>query len=99
MIQKAKRIKNRSAIDDCRKDYCEYCGGIWHPVPHHVYSVGSGAPDVPLNLINLCVICHTKAHNGQIGRARQLEIIAVREGMEPDDIEEKLYRMKRGDIE
>ena len=99
MIPKFKRIKNHSAVDSCRKGYCEHCGGIWHPVPHHVYSVGSGAPDVPLNLISLCIICHTKAHSGQISRQRQLEIIARREGMDAVEVETSLYAMRRGDYE
>ena len=71
MIPKPKRIKNKQAIEDCRKTYCEYClkGGPVHV--HHVKTRGSHGDDIPENPISLgewCG-CHAKAHNAQISKA------------------------------
>lgn len=33
---------------------------------HHIKTRGSGGDDTPENLIELCRMCHTFAHNGHI---------------------------------
>ena len=78
--------------------YCEICGTAGNLHNHHYFSRGAGGPNVILNRLTVCRNCHTKCHSGQISRARQLEIIARREGMAPDEVEAKLYAMRRGDI-
>ena len=79
--------------------YCEICGIAGNLYNHHYFSRGAGGPSVRLNRLTVCFTCHAKCHSGQIKRARQLEIIAKREGMAADDVEAKLYAMRRGDIE
>ena len=79
--------------------YCEMCGIAGNLYNHHYFSRGAGGPSHRLNRLTLCLVCHVKCHSGQISRARQLEIIARREGMEAVEVEEKLYQMRRGDIE
>ena len=54
-------------------------------------------PDHPYNLIQLCVVCHTKAHNGQIKRAQLWEIIARREGLTAEQVEDRVKRIRRGE--
>ena len=78
--------------------YCEICGTSDSLYNHHYFSRGAGGPSHKLNRLTLCLVCHTKCHTGQISRARQVEIIARREDMTPDDVEAKLYAMRRGDI-
>jgi len=68
MLEKPKRIEDKKAIEEARKDYCEYCVSNWNLQVHHVKSKGSGGGDVPENLITLCAKCHTKAHNGEISK-------------------------------
>lgn len=100
MYPKPKRIKSTPAIDSCRKERCEICGGLTYgAMPHHVYSRGAGGPDHCLNLIQLDGQCHVKAHSGKISRGQQLEIIARREGMTVVEVEVELYRMRRGDYD
>ena len=79
--------------------YCEICGTSQNRYNHHVYSRGAGGPSVSINRLTACYRCHQKCHSGQISRARQMEIIAWREGMEPVDVEAALYAMKRSDYE
>lgn len=70
MYPKPKRIRDKKAIEEARKPYCELCGrhGIMHV--HHIKSKGSGGGDVPDNLICLCWGCHRKVHDGVIKRER-----------------------------
>jgi hypothetical protein len=96
MIPKPSRIKSTSTVDACRKPFCEVCGGFWHPVPHHIYSVGARNGDIPVNLISLCVECHTKAHAGKLTRNYLLTLTAVREGMDVDSAVAEIYKAKSG---
>ena len=97
MIPKPQKINDGSFRQ--YTDSCEICGTSNNRYNHHYFSCGAGGPSHRLNRLTLCLVCHVKCHNGQIGRERQLEIIARREGMEPVEVEEKLYQMRRGDIE
>ena len=70
MIPKPKRIKDKKAIEQARKPYCEYCGK-WGPVHvHHIRAIGFAQKggDVPENLISLCVSCHDKTHWAKISK-------------------------------
>jgi len=99
MYNKPCRLVDPVAYYAAQKFYCEICGTRAYGGAHHVISRGAGGPDHPLNLIQLCAQCHSKVHAGNISRKRLWEIIARRERMTPEGVEEKLYRLKkRGDI-
>lgn len=51
-----------------KKRYCEYCGKYGDTHHHHIRSRGAGGGDTPENLITLCFVCHTKAHDGNISK-------------------------------
>src|SRR5438128_1015768 len=77
-IEKPKRIKDRKAIKVAKTDCCEVCfarfGRSCLREVHHIKTRGSGGNDLRSNLICLCQLCHRKVHNGEISRARLLEI-------------------------
>ena len=72
------RVKDKKAIAQARKEWCEVCGkpGIVHV--HHIKSKGSGGNDVRENLISLCVTCHDKAHRALISKEYLREIVGRR---------------------
>ena len=76
-VPKPRRIRDPAAIAEARKPWCEYCGRWGLMEIHHVKSRGSGGHDVAENLVNLCVGCHKRVHNGQIPR-RNIECIVRR---------------------
>lgn len=75
---KDKRIKNQKLINDKKHD-CEFCGKkkCWTN-KHHVKSKGASGNDTADNLIELCVECHRKVHDGIISKEQLLEIIKKR---------------------
>lgn len=84
---------------------CEYClratpGGCH---PHHWYARGFGGGsrlDIRINLIALCWHCHRLVHDGHVPREELLEIIAKREGLEPEEVERRIFeklRTKKGE--
>jgi hypothetical protein len=100
-IVKPSRIKDPAAIAAARKDYCEYCGNTRGPFHcHHVKSRGSGGPDIPSNLVNLCWLCHDGVHRGRIPRANVLALLAAREALGsqacPCGCNRRIWRPKEG---
>jgi len=93
MLSKNKRIKDQKAIDKARKENCEYCGQPGNNV-HHILTKGSGAPDIAENLINLCFICHTRVHQGNIKRESLFEIVSIREFKHIDEF--YIYNIMQG---
>lgn len=85
-IPKRYRKKDRNAYKKVRKTYCEYCGKPANKRPHHIYSVGSGGPDLEENQIQLCPSCHTKAHSGEIKKEALFSIVAKRMKMDYADL-------------
>ncbi|HHW13488.1 MAG TPA: HNH endonuclease [Firmicutes bacterium] len=80
MIPKPRRLIDRKSIEAARKPWCEVCGKAGPTQVHHwEHTRGAGGGDEAHNLIALCVSCHTKAHNGEIGRERLREIVRRRE--------------------
>lgn len=82
---------------------CEFCG-IYCKVrePAHIYSVGAGRLDIRENLVALgstrlfLCTCHSDSHAGcRPTRIDLLEIAARREGTTPEEITEKVYRLRR----
>lgn len=67
----AKPVRHRdpAAIDRAREGRCAVCGAKWKLAVHHIDSRGAGGPDSDENLVELCALCHAKAHSGQISKA------------------------------
>jgi ribosome-binding protein aMBF1 (putative translation factor) len=94
MLQKRKRLTDPQAVKDAQLPYCELCGGRAYGEPHHICTRGSGSVDHKLNLVQLCVEHHVKAHNAQISKAELWRIVAEREGMTVDAVEDAVRGMK-----
>jgi hypothetical protein len=83
---KTRRVKSQKTIDKTRRKSCEVCGSIKGLQVHHCFTKGSGAGDIPENLLTLCILCHAEAHSGQIAKDDLLDIISEREGKPVDEI-------------
>lgn len=64
-IPKQKRIQNKKLLKD-KKGKCKICGKTGATEKHHIKTKGSGGNDTEDNLIEVCRICHTKIHTGEI---------------------------------
>ena len=64
-VPKNKRIENKKLLKD-KKGVCQICGKKGATEKHHKKSKGSGGNDTEENLIEVCRICHTKIHTGEI---------------------------------
>lgn len=64
-VPKEKRIVNKKLLKN-KKGVCEICGKKGQTEKHHVKTKGSGGNDTKENLIEVCRICHTKIHTGEI---------------------------------
>lgn len=64
-VPKNKRIVNKKLLKD-KKGKCELCGKKGQTEKHHKKTKGSGGDDIEENLIEVCRICHTKIHTGEI---------------------------------
>jgi hypothetical protein len=84
---------------------CELCGN-WCDVrePHHVFARGLGGGarlDIPENLLALGSTpgwqcrCHRLCEDGFIPRHAQLCVVALREGMEVEEVEAEIHRVRR----
>jgi len=93
-IPKEKRISDSDKFEaEVKKPFCEYCGSRTDEYPHHVETRGSGGPDVKRNGIQLCKVCHDKAHRGKIKKRVLFEIIARREREDVEDIIENVKQL------
>ena len=61
-IFKKKRVVNEKLLVEYRSMFCEICGNKTNVCGHHIKSKGSGGPDLPHNLIPLCVKHHEEIH-------------------------------------
>lgn len=86
MIPKPTRIKSKETIQECRKDYCEYCGKKATGEPHHIRPCSLGGSDIKENLIQLCFDCHRAAHDGKILYPAFVAIVAKREGLSVEEV-------------
>lgn len=64
-LPKNKRVVNKKLLQD-KKGICEICGKKGATEKHHKKTKGSGGNDTEENLIEVCRICHTQIHNGEI---------------------------------
>ena len=60
------RIVDEEVYESVRQSQCEVCGALCENGPHHIKSRGAGGSDVEENLIQLCMKCHRKAHDGSL---------------------------------
>jgi hypothetical protein len=79
--------------------YCEKCflPCFWGRDPHHLFGRGMGGGkrfDYRLFLLSLCRFCHDDAHAGKITRAELVAIVAAREGVTAEFIEEENRHMR-----
>ena len=56
---------NQKLIDK-KQHICEKCGKRGWTNKHHITSKGASGGDTEENLIEVCRICHTKLHTGEI---------------------------------
>ena len=78
VLEKPRRIKDKKAVEQARKEWCELCGKPGNVHVHHIKTKGSGGGDLPENLISLCLYCHDKAHRAIISKAYLKEIVKRR---------------------
>lgn len=64
-VPKNERVVNKKLLKD-KKSKCKLCGKTGQTEKHHKKSKGSGGNDTKDNLIEVCRICHTKIHTGEI---------------------------------
>ena len=64
-VPKQKRIVNKKLLQD-KKGICQLCGKKTQTEKHHKKTKGSGGDDTEENLIEVCRMCHTKIHTGEI---------------------------------
>ena len=76
-----KRVEDRRAIQDVRKEYCELCGANASGEPHHIKPRSLGGGDVKENLIQLCTKCHNLAQERKISHHELIPLVAKREGL------------------
>lgn len=67
------RIKNKKILKE-KVGKCKVCGKSGQTEKHHIKSKGSGGNDVEENLIEVCRVCHTKIHTGEIKKEDILKI-------------------------
>jgi hypothetical protein len=83
------------------KPWCEHCRApVFYPLePHHLRGKGLGGWrrfDVKYNLISLCRDCHRAYHEGRIDKVKLLAIVARRERVTVEELEEMLRRLTDG---
>ncbi len=64
-VPKERRVINKKLLKN-KKGICEVCGKNGQTEKHHIKTKGSGGDDTKENLIEVCRICHTKIHSGEI---------------------------------
>ena len=77
MFPKPKRIKNKKILQQ-KNGWCEYCGKAGYTETHHIHSKGAGGGDAEDNLVELCWLCHRKAHNAEISKDKLKRIVERR---------------------
>lgn len=81
---------------------CEWCLAPC-PIrePHHLVRRGMGGGsqmDVRINLMGLCSTCHYRHHYSNVPtRDEILDYVAMREGMTPEELQDRLYLLQRCD--
>jgi 5-methylcytosine-specific restriction endonuclease McrA len=95
-VPKPHRVTDKALLKALRIGYCELCGradmecGV-----HHIITKASGGADSRCNLVCLCAVCHTAAHAGNITKEQLWAIVAAREGMTAEQVEQEARRLAR----
>ena len=85
-VPKNKRIINKKLLKE-KNGFCELCGKPGQTEKHHIKTKGSGGNDTKENLIEVCRICHTKIHTGEIELlVNELEILGKSKNELPFEI-------------
>lgn len=94
-----KKIDNALLASFRARTHCEVCLAWVSPLePHHILSRGMGGSsrmDIAENIIALCSNCHRLVHSGHVKRDILVKIVALRQGVTPDVIWERLWEMRR----
>jgi hypothetical protein len=79
-LPKNRRIVDLVAIEEARRPHCQIpgCYSTWNKQVHHIKSRGSGGPDEPWNMIDLCCVHHDAAQQYKIPQ-RDLFLIKRRD--------------------
>lgn len=89
MLSLAKK-KHAAKSERLPAGWCEYCGRPDYTEQHHIKTRGAGGPDIGENLIRLCASvennCHDRAQQYKIDRLELVQIVAVREGLTPQEV-------------
>jgi len=92
------RIIDEAVLDLFRGVACEICGRPGSSEPHHVSARGMGSGkrlDVAINLLAVCRRCHTHIESGNIRRRVVLAVVADRERMTVDLLEQSIWQLQR----
>lgn len=98
------RIKDEKLLNEFRgPGLCELCDRWCNDrEPHHVYRRGCGGGtrlDVRINLVAVgkfpACRCHLLVHEGKITQEHVLRIVAEREGMTPDEVQQEIWDLVR----
>jgi hypothetical protein len=94
------RVINESLLDEFRSaTVCELCRRpSWNGLdPAHLLGRGAGRVDIRCNLAALHRECHNRTHADPDALAKLFEIVARREHMTPEEIREKVWRIRQDD--
>lgn len=72
-LPKNKRIENKKLLQE-KTGKCQVCGKKSKTEMHHIKTRGSGGNDTEENLVEVCRICHTKIHKGNIPKEKLKDI-------------------------
>ena len=99
-VPKRKRVVDKKAIESVKKPYCEVCGRWTYCEVHHIIPCGMGGGnriDHVYNLINICAgygDCHDKAQKYVISQHDLFEVVAKREGVSVEEVENTVWGLK-----
>jgi len=94
MIEKHPRLEDKKAYEAAKKEYCEICGSPSRGIgPHHIFTRGSGGPDMAENFVQPCWDCHyVKLPAGKYSQEFLLSFPARRLGISVDECRCRIRR-------
>jgi hypothetical protein len=91
------KVIDRKLLARVRRRACEVCDAAPPSEAHHLFTRGAGQLDLPINVVALCSFgCHYRHHfSGTPSTADLLAIVARREGVSVEDIQQTVWRYRR----
>ncbi len=95
------KVIDETLLEEFRhRSRCENCGILSRGRldAHHIYARGMGGGgrlDVRENLIALCALCHRRVHDGNIKRLQLLTVVARREGLQVEEVAQRVMDLRR----